>query len=66
MTEGWGWIHQSPKWHYFVDDRSLCGQWLGLGLGELQQGNDDSLNNCKACKRKLKKRQVKTEVEKSK
>lgn len=62
--EGWGWIRNSPKWHYFVDGRSLCGKWLGLGLGELEQGNDESGDNCTVCKKALAKRKAKALVEK--
>jgi len=57
--EGWGYIHNSPKWHYFIDGRSLCGRWLSLGLGKLEQGSDSSPDNCKACRRKLEKRKRK-------
>jgi len=59
MKEGWGYVNQSPKWHYFIDGRSLCGKWLGLGLGELEQGKDDSPDNCKECRRRLKKKEKK-------
>jgi hypothetical protein len=51
--EGWGWLYNARKWHYFRDRRSLCGRWLGLGLGELQQGNDNSPDNCPTCAKKL-------------
>jgi len=64
MGEGWGWITNSPKWHYFVDGRSLCGKWIGLG--ELEQGNDGSPDNCTACKRALEKRRAKQALEKLK
>lgn len=52
-TEGWNWLLNSSKWHYFRGGRSLCGNWLGLGLTEYQQGNDESPDNCKACRKKL-------------
>lgn len=58
QREGWGWVHQSPKWHYFVNGRSLCSRWLGLGLGELEQGKDDSPDNCTACKKALQRRKA--------
>jgi len=64
--EGWGWIRDTRKWHYFVDGRSLCGKWMGLGLGELEQGNDDSPDNCVACKKALSKRKAKQAWEKLK
>ena len=52
--EGWGFPSNSRKAHYFVGVRSLCGRWLFFGSLEL--GNDDSPDNCLACRRKLKKR----------
>jgi len=59
--EGWGWPFNSRKAHYFVPEepqdkikRSLCGQWL-YG-GQLEQGNDESPDNCKECIRRLEKR----------
>jgi len=52
--EGWGWPANSRKAHYFVDGLSLCGRW-GY-FGEVEQGNDDSPDNCAVCKRLLKKR----------
>jgi len=51
-TEGWKWIVNAPKWHYFRDGRSLCGKWMCLGKS-FEQGNDDSPDNCVACRKKL-------------
>ena len=52
---GWTWLHNSRKWHYFHYDRtSLCGKFMLLGKTRLEQGNDDSPDNCAVCKRKLK------------
>jgi len=57
--EGWGWPALSKKAHYFAHSlTSLCGHWL-FG-GSLEQGNDGSLDNCAACKRKLKKLRERT------
>lgn len=53
MREGWNWLFNSSKWHYFREGRSLCGKWMTLGNPEYQQGNDNSPDNCAACKRKL-------------
>jgi hypothetical protein len=52
--EGWTWLQNSTKWHYFVDKRSLCGKWELWGDDELEQGNNDSKDNCATCKRELK------------
>jgi len=51
--EGWTWLINSRKWHYFVGPRSLCRRWALVGNPELEKGNDDSPDNCAACKRKL-------------
>lgn len=60
---GWTWLSNSRKWHYFTSEpqyanghrnASLCGKFMLLALPELQQGNDDSADNCKACARKAK------------
>jgi len=57
--EGWGFPLLSKKAHYFVDGRALCGKWW-FG-GELEQGNNDSSDNCKECVRRFKKRISKLE-----
>lgn len=54
LTEGWGWPAFSKKAHYFLDGRSLCMKWL-FG-GPLESGNDNSDDNCAACKRAVAKR----------
>lgn len=54
QKEGWGFPWNSRKAHYFINGRSLCNRWLYTGA--LEQGNDDSPDNCAICKRKLKKR----------
>ena len=48
---GWAWPLNSRKAHYFNDCRSLCGKMLFFGKTE--QGNDNSPDNCAACKKKL-------------
>jgi hypothetical protein len=53
--EGWGFPAMSNKAHYFVNGMSLCNRW-GFYRGPLEQGNDDSLSNCKECVRRLKKK----------
>lgn len=55
LKEGWGWPLNSKKAHYFQDARALCGKWLYTGRLEL--GNNASLDNCMACRRKLDKMQ---------
>ena len=51
--EGWTWLWNVKKWHYFREGRSLCGKYLLMGSGELDQGNDNSPSNCKSCCKKL-------------
>jgi hypothetical protein len=55
-SEGWTYLYNSPKWHYFRGGRSLCGKWLLLlGGGELEQGNIGSPDNCAKCRKLLEK-----------
>ena len=58
--EGWTFLFNSPKWHYFREGRSLCGRFLLLGSPELEKGNDDSVSNYVGCKRKLEREVKKT------
>lgn len=55
MKEGWTWVLGSPKWHYFREKRSLCRKWMILfnDGSNLEQGSEDSPDNCKACLKKL-------------
>jgi hypothetical protein len=52
--EGWTWVRGSRKWHYFREGRAICSGFLlfvhppeGYELD-----NDDSSDNCAACKKK--------------
>ena len=58
-AEGWDYLQNTRKWHYFVNGRSLCGKWLGLGLRNLVLGNGNSPDNCAKCVKRLKKKQEK-------
>lgn len=42
LTEGWTWLTNSRKWHYFVEGRSLCSKWMLFGNPTLETGTDDS------------------------
>ena len=57
--EGWGVEKPDRKktYCYYVGSTSLCRKW-GFYFGEVEQGEDDHPDNCKACKKKLKKRQA--------
>lgn len=52
--EGWKWLTNSTKWHYFRDGRSLCRRWMTFGT-IFEQGNNNSPDNCKACIKALEK-----------
>lgn len=51
--EGWGLILNSKKWHYYQKGRSLCGRYMKFTSHDLENGNDDSLDNCVNCRKKL-------------
>jgi hypothetical protein len=54
VEEGWGFPSRSNKAHYFLaNGRSLCNKY-GFYHGQKEQGNDDSNDNCTACKKALK------------
>ena len=50
--EGWAFITNSPKWHYLRNGRSLCGKWMVLRTTYFEQGNENSRDNCAACRKK--------------
>jgi hypothetical protein len=52
LSAGWGVPICSKKWHYFAAGStfSLCRK-VGFYSGEREAGNDDSADNCVACKR---------------
>lgn len=53
MSEGWTYLLNSRKWHYFINGISLCRKFMLISRPELEQGNDDSPDNCAACRKKL-------------
>lgn len=50
MTEGWTWLSNAPKWHYFRECRSLCGRWICFGDELINELHPD--DQCKACTKK--------------
>lgn len=66
MDEGWTYLYNSPKWHYFVKgDRivSLCRKWMLFSVADLESGNDNSPDNCAKCRKELIKRRAKLGVD---
>jgi predicted HD phosphohydrolase len=61
--EGWKWIINSTREHYFVEGRSLCKRWLSLSGG----GFDTTIGNkpCKTCEKALAKRTEKALLKKA-
>ena len=55
-TEGWSWLFNGRRDHYFVNGVSLCGKWAILGGGDCQDISDSP---CAACLKKLKARKEK-------
>ena len=53
--EGWCWLVNSDRCHYFVNGKSLCGKWGILGYGDC---DDSPIGNppCTTCRKKLEKR----------
>jgi len=62
--KGWGFPLKLKKAHYFIDGRSLCGKWMFFG--NLEDSNDESPDNCTACKKALQKLRAKAAFEKLK
>lgn len=54
--QGWGYLKNSPKWHYFdaATAMSACGRWMRLGsMDGLEDSGDNSPDNCKQCRAKV-------------
>ena len=52
-TEGWTWLYNSRKWHYFRDGNSLCRKWSLLRHpSDRYSGDTDSPDNCAECARR--------------
>lgn len=53
MTKrGWKFLEGSPKAHYFIEQRSLCGRFLAFTDGGLEDDNHKSPDNCVSCMKK--------------
>lgn len=53
--EGWTWLINARKWHYFRNGRSLCGQQMILKhpAEGYELDNPNSPDNCPRCRAKL-------------
>lgn len=50
VKEGWVWLPNTKKVHYYVDGRSLCGKWAYLGRD--YEAWSDSQDHCAECKKR--------------
>lgn len=66
QKEGWTWLINSTKWHYFVNSKSLCGKWMILADGDLVERDLRHTDLCRRCKRSFIARQAKAGNEKQK
>ena len=54
IGKGWGFPLNTRKAHYFDNDAiSMCGKWMYMG--QLEDNNHTSPDNCAICKRKREK-----------
>jgi hypothetical protein len=55
--EGWNYLLNARKFHYFVDGRSLCKRYMLLASPEdMDKSERDSPDDCLKCRAALKKR----------
>ncbi len=55
-NEGWTWLYNTPKWHYFVKQQSLCRRWMLFTGGAYLEPEmrSNRIGYCKICEKKLK------------
>ena len=53
--EGWNWLFNAKKEHYFRNGRSLCGRWLCLGGKYSPEPPSDKEAICTTCLKKREK-----------
>lgn len=63
ITEGWKWLMNAPKAHYFRDGRALCRRWMYLG-SEFDTDIAASPDDCKICTAKLAKEKTSATAQK--
>ena len=53
-NQGWKYLFNAPKQHYFKEGWSLCGRWMTIGWGECVEDNGKpQADECVSCRRKL-------------
>lgn len=52
--EGWTYLLNSFKRHYFRNGQSFCGRWQDLSYYSLNLYDDQHEDNCLLCRRKRK------------
>ena len=57
MGEGWGTVVCGCGAHYFINGKSLCGEWLWV-RGNLEPVGETAPDDCVLCTRRLEKHQV--------
>lgn len=57
--EGWTWLWNAPKEHYFREGRSLCGRWLCLGSDLYPHPSEVRGKVCSTCLKKLEREESK-------
>lgn len=58
VAQGWSWLINSKKDHYFVGGRSLCGKWLRFSNSDL---SGTSENKCSLCAKREESRRKRKE-----
>ena len=58
LEEGWVWLSNTKKVHYFRQGRSLCSRWGCLGPGPFSLSSND-LPLCSICAKRREKEQEK-------
>lgn len=51
LTEGWGYMSNAVKGHYFKSNRSLCGRWIFFGELDADDGVARQ-SDCLSCRKK--------------
>lgn len=52
--QGWKYLFNAPKQHYFKQGQSLCGRWMTFGHGDCTEDDGKpQQDECVSCRRKL-------------